>query len=225
MRNLYLTLLGLVFSVNLYAQTRVKLDENSIVKDSTGKIYNFKEWKPLTNTGLYKINATEKANEFLLELIKELKYEKVEISSKIASGEKYHFWKIETVDGTKYKPTDFIGKIVVINFWFVNCTPCRTEIPELNKLKAEFVNNKDIIFLAFALDNKEAINRFLKFQNFNYQIISDARNIIEYNEVKSFPTNLVIDKEGTIAASYSGFTQHNLRSVKQMISHLSDELK
>jgi thiol-disulfide isomerase/thioredoxin len=63
MKYMYLCLLCLLFSVNLYAQEVSKpstvashtfsIDQKTIVKDSSGKQYSFKDWNALTRTRQY----------------------------------------------------------------------------------------------------------------------------------------------------------------------------
>ncbi|MGK0324190.1 MAG: thiol-disulfide isomerase/thioredoxin, partial [Psychroserpens sp.] len=63
---------------------------------------------------------------------------------------------LEDIEGNSHTLESLKGKVVVINFWFINCKPCVAEIPDLNKLKAKF-NNKDAVFVAIALDSKPSL--------------------------------------------------------------------
>lgn len=100
------------------------------------------------------------------------------------------------LDGNEVKLKELKGKTVVINFWFIACKPCVQEIPDLNKIKAKYTK-EDVVFLAVTFDKKAQLQKFLKKNEFNYQIITDMNLIQEYN-VSSFPTHLIIDKNGEI---------------------------
>lgn len=52
-------------------------------------------------------------------------------------------------DDKTYGEKELSGKIVVMNFWYSKCLPCIKEIPELNKIVAEYKDNKNIVFLGF----------------------------------------------------------------------------
>jgi peroxiredoxin len=107
------------------------------------------------------------------------------------------------IDGKKYAIQDLKGKVVVLNFWFAACVPCKEEMPELNKLKEKY-KGKDIIFLAIGLDNAGQIKAFLKTNTFNYTILSDGRKTADAYQVSAFPTSMVIDRSGVISYSHLG---------------------
>ena len=44
----------------------------------------------------------------------------------------------EDINGKNYNLNSLKGKIIVLNFWFIQCKPCVEEFPDLNKLKKEF---------------------------------------------------------------------------------------
>ncbi|MBK8086975.1 MAG: TlpA family protein disulfide reductase [Chitinophagaceae bacterium] len=91
------------------------------------------------------------------------------------------------MEGRKYSLNDLKGKVVVINFWFINCAPCKAEIPQLNKLVKEF-NQDEVVFIAVALDSYSELKDFLKTTPFDYHIIDDGRYFAQGNGVKSYPT-------------------------------------
>ena len=96
------------------------------------------------------------------------------------------------------------GKVVLLNFWFINCAPCRTEMPDLNELKKEYANNKDVVFIAITFDKEAAVKKFLQKTTFDFQIIADAIPIIEEYMVEAFPTSIVIGKDGKVVDSKMG---------------------
>ncbi len=101
----------------------------------------------------------------------------------------------------------------MLNFWFLGCPPCVAEVPELNKLVAEF-KDKNVVFLALALDDEKALRSFLKEKEFKYQVVPNASDIImgKY-EVGIFPTHIILDAEGNIASELIGNKQlDNLRA-------------
>jgi peroxiredoxin len=89
------------------------------------------------------------------------------------------------------------GKIVVLNFWFVECKPCVSEIPELNDLVFDF-QKEELVFMALGLNKAEQLKKFLKKTPFNYQIVPDAMEVATQFGVTGFPTSVVIDQNGII---------------------------
>lgn len=117
-------------------------------------------------------------------------------------------FSLTSLDGRKFELAALRGKVVVLNFWFTGCQPCIEEMPKLNELVDRF-KDQDVVFLAPSLDNEATLSAFLKGRAFKYQIIPNAGNmiIITYSdgtENVTFPTHLVIDREGKIDMRFSG---------------------
>jgi len=108
------------------------------------------------------------------------------------------------MDGNSIKLSELQGKVVVLNFWFIKCAPCVKEMPELNTLKSEF-KNKDVVFLAITFDSKENVSNFLGKHVFSYKLLPNASNVIQINNVRSFPTNVVLDKKGVVVFQETGY--------------------
>lgn len=232
--------LALCFSVNiLLAQTTItrttKLDEKSIVKDESGSIYPYAIWKKLTQTGEYGIRTNGDPNsenvEFLLYRLTEeqkatFKKRKEEMAATLPKprssevfrdGEKFRFDKMKDLNGNKYDFKTDVGKVVVFNFWFINCPPCKQEIPELNALVAKYKENKDIVFIAIALDDAYALKDFLKLSPFNYNVIPDGRFYSDKHGVKAYPTHVVVGKDGLIKFSTIGLASNTVYWVEKTI--------
>ena len=124
----------------------------------------------------------------------------------------------EAVDlqGNSYKLEELKGKVVVLNFWFIGCAPCRIEMPGLNEMVKEY-KDKDVVFLAFALDSKESLEEFLTKTEFAYQIIPSATSIANLYEAEGFPTHIVIDKKGNIRSVLVGGSEDRHKSIKPLI--------
>lgn len=88
------------------------------------------------------------------------------------------------------------GKVVVLNFWYVACPPCRAEIPRLNQLVNDF-KGKDVVFIA--LDAIKDLQTFLGKNPFKYHIVPDGETIAERFDIKMYPTHIIIDKQGKIS--------------------------
>ena len=63
---------------------------------------------------------------------------------------------ISLLDGKNIKLSDYLGKTVLLNFWFINCPPCLTEIASLNELQRSY-KNKDVVVISIALDDTERL--------------------------------------------------------------------
>ncbi|MBN1273521.1 MAG: redoxin domain-containing protein [Candidatus Aminicenantes bacterium] len=128
-------------------------------------------------------------------------------------------FEVTSLDGQKLHLADLKGKVVVLNFWFIGCAPCRVEIPGLNKLTEEFKDEK-VVFIAFAMDPAEALEKYLKDHPFTYKIIPDASKTASIYKVEAFPTHVIIDKQGKIAYRLVGGSPDRHEQLRPLIKNL-----
>ena len=102
-----------------------------------------------------------------------------------------------TLDGKTISSSDLRGKVVVLNFWFIGCPACLKMEPKLNDFKARFTET-DVVFLAMTTDSREALEKYLKKERFDYLQVADAREAMSQFSFRGFPKNIVIDKQGKI---------------------------
>jgi thiol-disulfide isomerase/thioredoxin len=230
MFKLYFILL-LCCALDLKAQERSSgkpvLNEQSIMKDSTGYQYPYVIWSKLFQSGNYHIklkNGGAEPEFLIYELSETEKVRRMETLPKpketafFRTGSKLKNFKFADIKGNKFNLADLAGKVVVLNFWFINCAPCRMEMPDLNKMVLSYKNNPDVVFLAIALDEKYDIEKFLKISPFIYNITDRGKWLADKYGVKSFPTHLVLDKTGTVLFHTTGLTMNTIYWVNKSVS-------
>jgi peroxiredoxin len=235
MKFFFLLLCASLATYGLHAQTFFP-NKQSVVKDSTGRIYSFDEWKILMLQGcsFQALDPSDPNTEFRIGFLSEkqkaerLKNMPKPIESRyFTTGDHISNFSAKDMNGDQVKLKDLKGKIVVINFWFIHCEPCRVEIPELNKMVDSYNNNDSIVFIAIALDQKPEIKNFLKENKFNYRIISDGRTIAKQYAIGSYPTHLVLDPEGKVYFHTSGLAMNTVywlnRSISELLNKGSNE--
>ncbi len=123
---------------------------------------------------------------------------------------------LEDLDGNKYSMEELKGKVVVINFWFIGCPPCRKEIPELNELVADN-KDEDVIFLGVATDRYKQLKSFLSKTEFNYNIVAEGRPFAAAYNVTAYPTHIVIGKDAKVSYAAAGFGPGSINILKSAI--------
>ena len=113
------------------------------------------------------------------------------------------------------------GKTVVLNFWFIGCAPCRSEMPELNNLVAKYKDNSNVVFLAITFEAPKDVKAFLKTHDFKCRILAGQNDIIDQYKVTNYPTSIVIDPSGSIAFSLSTYDGSNAAQLDSVIATLS----
>jgi len=134
-------------------------------------------------------------------------------------GEEAPPFSVNDIRGNAYTLSELQGKIVVINFWFVECKPCVMEIPELNRLVEKYVG-KNVVFLGFATNDQAKLQQFLKENTFKYNLVANSKDIAEQYSVQYYPTHLVIDQHAQIAYHSTGLGPDTIRKIDDIIARL-----
>ncbi len=118
-------------------------------------------------------------------------------TSKTVVGEKFPQFELTTLNGEKISSKSLEGKVVFINLWFTACVPCIEEMPELNKLKEKYADKVE--FYAITFDDSARVKRFLEKRNFDFNHIVSADSFLKNTlQNKSYPLNIIIDRDGII---------------------------
>ncbi len=222
---IYLISILLIIGFKGFSQTqRIPLSEKSIIKDSIGNVYPYEKWFAMISTGTYKVQKKKDSiDEYIL-----LKIEKLssEVNKEIYGnkspnflGNQIKFSRMTDLDGEKYDDKSLKDKIVVLNFWFVQCAPCKMEIPDLNKLYRKYKETDKIVFLSVCLDAEPNIIGFLRTMPFFYKIIPWGEDVAYDFKVASYPTNLVIEK-GVVKFCKAGYSPKNVMDLENTIESL-----
>lgn len=126
--------------------------------------------------------------------------------------------------GNTHKLSDYKGKTVFLNFWATWCSPCRAEMPDIQKLyeSAETEGEDALVVLGVAAPNlgneksEEEIKAFLEENGYTYPVLMDTTGevFMSYG-VNAFPTTFMITREGEVFGYASG--QLNEETMKSIV--------
>ncbi len=103
---------------------------------------------------------------------------------------------LQMIDGSVKSFSEYRGKLLVINFWYINCGPCIAEMPYLNDLVNQY-QNENVNFLALSFDTNQDIKSFLEKTDFKYEHGSISRSLM-YDFTPVAPGHFIVDSEGII---------------------------
>ena len=120
------------------------------------------------------------------------------------------FESSNTSDGSTIRSSDYVGSVLIVNFWFAACPPCRFEAPDLAELAAQYAD-RGVQFLGINVyDDVAVANSFERDFDILYPSILDA----ESGEARlafagqlppnGVPTTVIIDRQGRVASRLSG---------------------
>lgn len=97
------------------------------------------------------------------------------------------------------------GQVVLINFWATWCSPCREEMPALQR---RYEALKDQGFTVLAVDDNEAekdVSAFAQAYALTFPILLDpGENVVGLYRVYAFPTTFIVDQQGVIQKLHIG---------------------
>lgn len=110
-------------------------------------------------------------------------------------------FKTKTIKNRNFDLSKYKGKIIVLNYWTTGCTPCKEEIPELNKLYDKYCSTIKFIAISGNCDRK-AIRKFLKKNPFKYEQLQANEQMLPIFSA-GVPRHVIIDKSGRVVYSKS----------------------
>lgn len=117
------------------------------------------------------------------------------------------------VDGTTISSDDLAGDVVVVNFWYAGCGPCRAEAPFLQEANEEFAD-EGVSFLGVNIyDEAATAASFDRTYGITYPSVLAHRDpdlklaFAEVTSLQAVPTTLVLDAQGRLAARIIGQLQ------------------
>jgi len=117
------------------------------------------------------------------------------------------------LEGKPVNLSDYVGKVIILDFWATWCPPCVQEIPHFNALAKEY-GEKGLVVLGVSVDRdgKEAVDKFKTKTPVNYTIaLVDSDTYGKYqsylppSEQGGIPFTFVIDRKGIIRHHFVGY--------------------
>ncbi|WP_240642222.1 TlpA family protein disulfide reductase [Microbacterium sulfonylureivorans] len=112
--------------------------------------------------------------------------------------------------GEPVTSADYAGDVMVVNFWYAACAPCRVEAPLLEEAHQAFEGD-DVSFLGINLtDGAEASRAFAETHGVGYpSALATVDGSIKLafagqTPLNAVPVTLVLDREGRVAARIIG---------------------
>ena len=108
------------------------------------------------------------------------------------------------MEGNAVSLSDFRGKPVVLNFWASWCGPCRSEMPDFQKIYEEY--KEDVVFLMVNLtdgsqETVETVTSFIEKSGYTFPVYVDTDlDAARAYSVNSVPRTYFINAEGKSVA-------------------------
>jgi peroxiredoxin len=109
------------------------------------------------------------------------------------------------LSGKSVKLSSFRGKTVLLNFWASWCPPCRSEMPDLQKLSERLKKSKFILLAVNLERDPKAVRSFMNDNHYTFPVLMDAEGkAAQLYAVTAIPTTFLIDKQGRVVQRWIG---------------------
>lgn len=124
------------------------------------------------------------------------------------------------LDGSKFDLAAKRDKVVLLNLWATWCAPCRSEIPELQKLHEQYgARGLEVIGVSVDESDAAAVKSFVADQKkMAYPIVLDPDGkIANLLDTSVLPTSIVVDRSGKIVWKRYGAIMEGDAELKKVI--------
>jgi cytochrome oxidase Cu insertion factor (SCO1/SenC/PrrC family) len=144
------------------------------------------------------------------------------------NGQKASVFTLTDIDGNVVSLETFLGKVVVLDFFYIRCGYCDDQFLELEEIYQSY-SHDDVVIISISIDpTYDTIDRLEEFKtgpnqysSLDYEIswilTRDTSDVSTMYGINAAPTSVIIDKEGFISP-HSPFI--GLTDVSQLVSEI-----
>ena len=127
-------------------------------------------------------------------------------------------WSLMSTTDEEVRLKDLRGKLVLIDFFYKSCYPCRLALPALQALNEKYKDKGLKVIGIDPYDKKDnEIIKFLHKSGVNYTVLFDNKDVIDDYHVSGFPTMYLIDKTGKIIYTQVGYSKEVDEKLEEII--------
>ena len=133
--------------------------------------------------------------------------------------------KLESLKGKTLDLVDYKGTVVLVQFWATYCTPCRVEMPSMNKLMAN-LKDANIPFEILAVnmgETEDEIKKFVDEVKPEFTVLKGQGDNMQAWNVFAAPSNFLIGPKGIIRYTLYGGVEWDSEEITKAIKNLAKE--
>ncbi len=208
-----------LFEAGDFAAARAILEETTPGRMSPADPYNLAMARALDGAGetrkafdyLVGITAekpTDKVNGALTEYAKKLGLTQENVDTLVwaiieANAKPVEDFSFDRIDSDeKISLSEYRGNVVLLNFWYPFCGPCRGENPELQRILEKYEDDGfAILALNVHPEEEQFVMPYITGMNFGFvPLRSDIEFAEENFQARGMPTNILLDTQGRMVS-------------------------
>ena len=134
-------------------------------------------------------------------------------------------FQLMDLEGNRVALSDFLGKVVMVNFWATWCGPCRVEMPAMEQLHQD-LKKGGLEVLAISVDPQGMVvtRPFREAMGLTFSILHDSDyRIGSAYGARTLPMTYLIDRHGVVRHRIFGARDWNGQDARELIRTLLEE--
>lgn len=115
----------------------------------------------------------------------------------------------------------FEADLLLLDFWYMDCAPCRKAIPHLNELHEKYEQQGLRVVGVDPMDKADRMaERWANFSKHNpitYEILLTRRKIAERFHVRGYPTFFLFDSKGQLLMVREGIQEQHMEDLEKTV--------
>ncbi len=131
-------------------------------------------------------------------------------------------FELNDLSGKTWNMSSLRGSAVLINFWATWCSPCRVEMPSINRLFKDNAEEKNFQILTILYqDSPDNARAYFEQNGFGMPVLLDLGDAVadEFGLV-GLPETFMIDKNGIIQQHHIGPVDFDAPNTRQFLDSL-----
>lgn len=116
------------------------------------------------------------------------------------------------------------GRITILNFWATWCSPCKKELNNIADIYFDWQDMYEVEIVAVSIDdsrNMSKVKSYVNGQAWEYTVLLDSNQDLKRAlNFQTIPYTIMLDKEGKIAYTHSGYVEGDEYVLEEHIKEL-----
>jgi thiol-disulfide isomerase/thioredoxin len=126
-------------------------------------------------------------------------------------GKKALDWTLPLINGDSITLSQIDANLIMLEFWFPNCSGCIAAIPEINEIQKIYRSKGLKVYgIEFTKSDNSGLSDYIKKMKIEYPTLSLGKEIASKYYVSAGPTIFLINKKGEFVYARVGFIKDEL---------------
>lgn len=123
--------------------------------------------------------------------------------------------------GQKKSFADLQGKVVLVNIWATWCSPCRAEMPSLERLWKIFRENENVGVYCISQEKAKTVSNHPLGRNLDLPLYVFSSGMPKELQSEGIPATFIFDRDGRMVFSHTGMARWDAPEVVSYLRALA----